>query len=99
MVVMRGRLWKAVFLAALLPALAVRAQQSPVSASLSAEKVAVGEVFLLTLQASGGDVRNPDVTPVTDAGLFLDAPEVSSASSFTIVNGRSTSSQKRTWRY
>ena len=53
----------------------------------------------LTLQASGGDVRNPDVTPVTDTGLFLDAPEVSSASSFTIVNGRSTSSQKRTWRY
>ncbi len=96
---MRGRLWTAAFLAALLSALAARAQQSPVSASLSAEKVAVGEVFLLTLQASGGDVRNPDVTPVTDTGLFLDAPEVSSASSFTIVNGRSTSSQKRTWRY
>lgn len=96
---MRGILWKTAVFAALLPGLAAWAQQNPVSASLSSANVAVGEVFLLSLQAAGSDVRNPDVTPVTDTGLVLDAPEVSSASSFTIVNGRSTKSQSRTWRY
>ncbi|NLV42695.1 MAG: protein BatD [Candidatus Hydrogenedentes bacterium] len=96
---MRGILWKTAVFAALLPGLAAWCQQSPVSASLSTNRVGVGEVFLLTLQAAGSDVRNPDVTPVTDTGLVLDAPEVSSASSFTIVNGRSTKSQSRTWRY
>lgn len=92
-------LWTISVLAALLPGLAAWGQQSPVSASLSTNTAGVGEVFVLTLQAAGSDVRNPDVTPVTDTGLVLDAPEVSSASSFTIVNGRSTASQSRTWRY
>lgn len=73
--------------------------QSPISADISSQRVAVNEVFNITINANGSDVKEPDMQTVRDAGFAIDQPSQQSSTSMSLLNGRTTVVQSRTWRY
>lgn len=73
--------------------------QVPVSAMLSHEQVAVGENFVLEIRAEGASVSEPEVSPLEDAGIVLGVPSLGSSTSVSIINGRTSMVQAKTWRY
>lgn len=73
--------------------------QVPVSAMLSHEQVAVGENFVLEIRAEGASVSDPEVAPLEDAGVVLGVPSLGSSTSVSIINGRTSMVQTKTWRY
>ena len=73
--------------------------QSPVTATVSTTRAAANEIFHFTISASGSDVKDPDISALSEAGLQLGSPSVQSSTSIQSVNGRTTVMQSRTWRY
>ncbi len=73
--------------------------QVPVSAMLSHEQVAVGENFALEIRAEGASISEPEVAPLEDAGIVLGVPSLGSSTSVSIINGRTSMVQTKTWRY
>lgn len=73
--------------------------QGRVTATTSTTRAAVNEVFYIIIDANGSDIDEPDMSPVTAAGLKLDTPSVSSQTSIQIMNGQTTAMQSRRWRY
>lgn len=73
--------------------------QEPVTASVSKTRAAVNEIFYLTIQANGSDVKEPDLGPVAAMGLQLGPPSVQSSTSFESVNGKTSVMQSHIWRY
>ncbi len=74
--------------------------QGPVTADISSQRVAANEIFTITINASGSDVKEPDMQAVRDAGIQLvGTPSQQSSTSIRTISGRTTVVQSRTWRY
>lgn len=73
--------------------------QNPVSATVSSTRVAVNEMFYLTISANGSDVKEPDLTPLVALGIQLGTPSVQSSTSIQSINGQTSVMQSRVWRY
>ncbi len=73
--------------------------REPVTASVSATRAGVNEIFHITISANGSDIKEPDLGPVMAAGVQLGSPSVQSSTSIQYVNGKSSMMQSRAWRY
>lgn len=73
--------------------------QGRVTATTSTLRAAANEVFYIIIEASGGDIQDPDMEPVTAAGIHLDTPSVRSQTSIQMINGQTSTTQSRNWRY
>ncbi len=73
--------------------------QNPVTATVSSDSVAVGEIFYITISANGGNVQEPDVRSLSEIGIQLGNPSVQSSTSISSVQGKTTVVQSRVWRY
>ena len=73
--------------------------QSPVTADISSQQVAVNEIFSITINANGSDVKEPDMQAVADAGFLLGNPRQQFSTNMRSINGRTTVVQSRTWSY
>ncbi len=87
-------------MAALLLATGFAVAQSPVTASLSTDRVAVGETFYIEIKADGTDVSEPDmVTALKDTGVLTGQPSVATNMQIANINGRMSTVASKTWRY
>jgi hypothetical protein len=89
-----------VFAAILLATGLAFAQSSPVTATLSTDRVAVGETFYIEIKADGSDVRDPDVvSALKDTGIQTGQPSVASNMQIANINGRMSTVASKSWRY
>jgi hypothetical protein len=76
------------------------AQPTPVSSSLSTDRVGVGEKFYITVNAQGSDVSQPDmVSGLKDTGIQVGQPSVEARTEIANVNGRISTVASKSWRY
>ncbi len=86
--------------AALLIVTGVAFAQSPVTASLSTDRVAVGETFYIEIKAEGADVQEPDVlSAIKDTGIQTGQPNVATKMEIANINGRMSTVASKSWRY
>ena len=86
--------------AALLLAAGVAASQNPVTASLSVDRVAVGERFDVMIEANGAEVSDPDIaSALKDTGIQTGPPSVGSRTQIASINGRTSKVDSKSWRY
>ena len=86
--------------ATLLLAAGFASAQNPVTASLSTDRVGMGETFYISISAQGADVSEPDlVTALKDTGIQAGQPSVGSRTEIANVNGRISTVASKSWRY
>ena len=74
--------------------------QNPVTASLSTDRVAMGENFYISISAQGADVSEPDLaTALKDTGIQTGQPSVGSRTEIANINGRVSTVASKSWRY
>jgi hypothetical protein len=74
--------------------------QSPVNASVSADRAAVSETFYIEVSGQGGEVSEPDMQAVLkDTGIQTGRPTQRMQTNIANINGRVTTEASKTWRY
>lgn len=71
-----------------------------VSAQISSGSVLPGQLVQLTIQASGSNISDPDLSVLKDTGWqVIDGPVIGRSYQIMVINGRRTESQTLTWTY
>ncbi|MFA7693254.1 MAG: protein BatD [Candidatus Hydrogenedentes bacterium] len=84
------------------PLLLIAAQvyaQGRVTTTVSTKRAAVNEMFYITIEAEGGNIQEPDMSPIQEIGLQLGTPSTGSQTRIQMINGQTTTMQSRSWRY